>query len=72
AKICAQLDGALLTDEECGRYQEKWTALPDPAHGGAQPAPEGATIAGLAPLAAAEGEGGAGAHGHGHGAHGGH
>ena len=53
AKICAQLDGALLTDDECARYQDKWGALPDPDHPGAPGAPEGATIAGLAPLAAA-------------------
>ncbi|GBF95172.1 hypothetical protein Rsub_07885 [Raphidocelis subcapitata] len=53
SKICAQLDGALLTDEECRRYAEKWGALPDPAHAGAPAAPEGASIASLAPVSAA-------------------
>jgi hypothetical protein len=35
AKICAQLDGALLTDEELATYTSKWAALPDPVHPGA-------------------------------------
>jgi hypothetical protein len=35
AKICAQLDGALLTDEELATYTTKWAALPDPVHPGA-------------------------------------
>lgn len=35
AKISAQLDTALLTDEELAKYNEKWGALPDPAHQGA-------------------------------------
>ncbi|PNW79229.1 hypothetical protein CHLRE_09g406983v5 [Chlamydomonas reinhardtii] len=32
AKISAQLDGALLTDEEMAKYAERWAATPDPAH----------------------------------------
>lgn len=31
-KISSQLDGALLTDEEMIKYQERWAAVPDPAH----------------------------------------
>lgn len=52
SKICAQLDEALLTDEECAKYWSKWITLPDPEHRGAPAAPEGATLAGLAPLPA--------------------
>jgi hypothetical protein len=32
AKICAQLDGALLSDEELAAYDAKWSSLPDPEH----------------------------------------
>ena len=32
AKICAQLDGALLTDDEMAKYLERWAATPDPPH----------------------------------------
>ncbi|KAG2438247.1 hypothetical protein HYH02_010946 [Chlamydomonas schloesseri] len=32
AKISAQLDGALLSDEEMAKYTERWAATPDPAH----------------------------------------
>lgn len=35
AKICAQLDAALLTDEEMKAYNDKWASLPDPEHAGA-------------------------------------
>ncbi|KAF6258024.1 hypothetical protein COO60DRAFT_1165009 [Scenedesmus sp. NREL 46B-D3] len=31
-KICAQLDSALLTDEELSVYNVKWASLPDPKH----------------------------------------
>eukprot|EP00195_Chlamydomonas_chlamydogama_P007941 CAMPEP_0202896436 /NCGR_PEP_ID=MMETSP1392-20130828/5445_1 /ASSEMBLY_ACC=CAM_ASM_000868 /TAXON_ID=225041 /ORGANISM="Chlamydomonas chlamydogama, Strain SAG 11-48b" /LENGTH=565 /DNA_ID=CAMNT_0049581799 /DNA_START=114 /DNA_END=1811 /DNA_ORIENTATION=- len=31
-KICAQLDGALLTDEEMAMYMKRWASVPDPAH----------------------------------------
>uniref|UniRef100_A0A383WLW6 CobW C-terminal domain-containing protein n=1 Tax=Tetradesmus obliquus TaxID=3088 RepID=A0A383WLW6_TETOB len=34
-KICAQLDSALLTDEELAVYNTKWSSLPDPEHEGA-------------------------------------
>eukprot|EP00879_Flechtneria_rotunda_P014044 GHRR01014672.1.p1 GENE.GHRR01014672.1~~GHRR01014672.1.p1 ORF type:complete len:355 (+),score=130.74 GHRR01014672.1:1365-2429(+) len=34
-KICAQLDSALLTDEEVVAYSNKWASLPDPPHAGA-------------------------------------
>jgi hypothetical protein len=36
AKICAQLDSALLTDEELQMYNTKWASLPDPVHAGAE------------------------------------
>jgi hypothetical protein len=36
AKICAQLDSALLTDEELEMYNSKWASLPDPVHAGAE------------------------------------
>ncbi|GFR40301.1 hypothetical protein Agub_g483 [Astrephomene gubernaculifera] len=32
AKISAQLDGALLSEEEMGRYLERWGATPDPTN----------------------------------------
>ncbi|KAG2437513.1 hypothetical protein HXX76_006161 [Chlamydomonas incerta] len=32
AKISAQLDGALLSDEEMAKYAERWAATPDPVH----------------------------------------
>lgn len=32
AKICAQLDSALLTDDEMEAYNAKWASLPDPPH----------------------------------------
>eukprot|EP00878_Enallax_costatus_P003472 GHUV01003685.1.p1 GENE.GHUV01003685.1~~GHUV01003685.1.p1 ORF type:complete len:386 (+),score=120.96 GHUV01003685.1:639-1796(+) len=35
AKICAQLDAALLTDDELKAYNDKWSSLPDPEHAGA-------------------------------------
>jgi hypothetical protein len=31
-KICAQLDAALLNDEELAAYNTKWSSLPDPPH----------------------------------------
>eukprot|EP00877_Chromochloris_zofingiensis_P009401 jgi/Chrzof1/4714/Cz14g23240.t1 len=31
-KICAQLDGALLSDDEMAKYGAKWASLPDPPH----------------------------------------
>lgn len=34
AKICEQLDSALLTDDEMAMYTNKWASLPDPAHAG--------------------------------------
>ena len=34
AKICEQLDSALLTDEEMQMYDSKWASLPDPEHAG--------------------------------------
>jgi hypothetical protein len=33
-KICAQLDSALLTNEEWTAYNAKWASLPDPKHDG--------------------------------------
>ncbi|KAF8057105.1 yciC [Scenedesmus sp. PABB004] len=36
AKICAQLDAALLSDEELAAYNEKWASLPDPPHAGVE------------------------------------
>lgn len=32
AKICAQLDGALLSDDEMKTYTERWASQPDPPH----------------------------------------
>lgn len=31
-KICAQLDGALLTEEEMVKYVQRWAAHADPVH----------------------------------------
>ena len=35
AAISAQLDAALLSDDEFGRYEANWAATPDPDHSGA-------------------------------------
>jgi len=32
AKICEQLDAALLTDAEMGEYTKRWASVPDPEH----------------------------------------
>jgi hypothetical protein len=31
-QICSQLDGALLTDAEMVKYNERWASEKDPAH----------------------------------------
>jgi hypothetical protein len=31
-KISAQLDGALLTEEEMGKYVQRWSSHADPVH----------------------------------------
>lgn len=41
AKICEQLDSALLTDDEMALYTTKWASLPDPEHAGAPAAAGG-------------------------------
>jgi hypothetical protein len=32
--LYVQLDSALLTDEEMVKYNDKWSAVPDPEHPG--------------------------------------